>query len=285
MNFVQKELLDLDSDVNTYLKSWKIPDNKFTTVEKVTLRRLLTHKAGLPTTNYSCDENFGYPSLINVLDGELPALNKPAIPEIVPGNQWQYSNVGYNVIEQLIEDVSGKSFSQNAEEIIFKPLKMDNSTFVYPLSEEKIEREAMPHDAEGNSLKPSMHFTAFAHAGLTTTPTDLAKFTREIMMAYKGKSNKILSKETAHLLFNNEFDLDPQMFGMPISEGLGVLLLESGDNLVFAHPGSNLPGLNCWLIGWLDKGNAIVVMTNGAMGEVLAMEIISAYNQRYNKTL
>ncbi len=48
LNFVQKGLIDLDKDVNDYLKSWQIPENDFTQVEKVTIRRLLTHKAGLP---------------------------------------------------------------------------------------------------------------------------------------------------------------------------------------------------------------------------------------------
>jgi len=50
-----------------------------------------------------------------------------------------------------------------------------------------------------------------------------------------------------------------------------------GEDLVFAHPGSNLPGLNCWLIGWPEKRRGIVVMTNGAKGETLAMEVISAF--------
>ena len=284
LHFVQNGLIDLDRDVNDYLISWKVPDNEFTQVEKVTLRRLLTHKAGLPTTNFNYDDELGYPTLLNVLNGELPALNAPAIPELVPGSQWQYSNVAYDVIQLLIEDISGKSFQENAAEVIFKPLKMNHSTFTYPLESEMRSLEAMPHDAEGNSLEPIMHLTALAHGGLLTTPTDLAKFTKEVMLSYKGKSEKILAQDMTKKLFTNEFNLDPRMFGMPISEGLGVLLIEDNSDLVFAHPGSNLPGLNCWLIGWLDKGNAIIVMTNGAMGEVLAMEIISAFNIRYNKT-
>ncbi len=282
LNFVQKGLIDLDKNVNDYLQSWKIPENEFTQVEEVTLRRLLTHKAGLPSTNFSHDDSIAYPTLLNVLNGTSPAMNAPAIPELIPGSQWQYSNVAYDVIQLIIEDISGKSFEENAKDIIFNLLGMTSSTFVYPLKSEMIKHEAMPHDADGNSLEPSMHLTALAHGGLLTTPTDLAKFTNEIMLSFKGKSEKILSQETTQLLFKNEFDLDPRMFGMPISEGLGILLIEENNDTVFAHPGSNLPGLNCWLIGWLEKGNAIIVMTNGAMGEVLAMEIIAVFNQKYN---
>ena len=281
LHYVEKGLIDLDHNVNDYLKTWQVPENEFTQIEKVTLRRLLTHKAGLPTTNYSHDENIGYPTLLDVLNGELPALNKPAIPEIEPGSVWQYSNVAFNVIQLLLEDISGKTFQELAKEMMFDPLEMNRSTFLYPLDSDNKIHEAMPHDAEGNSLNPSMHFTALAHGGLTTTPIDLAKFTNEIMLSYRGKSEKIISQEMVKKLFNKEFDLDPRMFGIPLSEGLGVLLIELGDDLIFAHPGSNLPGLNCWLIGWSEKGSAIIIMTNGAMGEVLSMEIIQAFINEY----
>ena len=283
--FVQKGLIDLDENVNNYLKSWKIPENEFTKVEKVTLRRLLTHKSGLPTTNYSFDEKVGYPTLFDVLNGKSPALNKPATPELIPGTKWQYSNIAYNVIQLLIEDISGKPFQKNAEEIIFKPLKMTNSTFVYPLDPEKKTHEAMPHDAEGIKRKPSMHLTAVAHGGLTTTPTDLAKFTLEMMNSFRGKSEKILSQEMTKKLFNKEFDLDPKMFGLPLSEGLGVFLKGEGKNLIFFHPGGNLPGLNCWLIGWPNRGTGAVIMTNSAKGEILAIEVISSINREYSKTV
>ena len=281
LHYAEKGFIELDSNVNDYLKTWQIPDNEFTENEKVTLRRLLTHKAGLPTTNYGHDESVGYPTLLNVLNGESPALNKPAIPDVEPGSLWQYSNVAFNVIQLLLEDISGKTFQELAKEVIFDPLEMNKSTFIYPLDSENKKHEAMPHDAEGNSLNPSMHLTALAHGGLTTTPIDLAKFTSEIMLSYKGKSEKIISQETTKHILDKEFDLDPRMFGIPLSEGLGVFLIGLGNEIIFAHPGSNLPGLNCWLIGWPEKGSAIIIMTNGAMGEVLSLEIMNAFINEY----
>jgi CubicO group peptidase (beta-lactamase class C family) len=284
LNFVQKGLIALDTNVNDYLKSWQIPDNEFTKDEKVTLRRILTHRAGMPTTNFDYDEDVGIPTLIDVLSGTPPAENKPAIPELVPGSQWQYSNVAYDVIQLLLEDVSGKPFQQIAEEIIFEPLGMNHSTFVYPLNSEKKIHEALPHDAEGISREPAMHLTAFAHGNLTTTPTDLAKFTLEIMLSYQGKSEKILSQRTAKLLFNKECEIDQKAIPLPFFEGLGVFLMGEGKDLVFTHPGENFPGFICWLIGWPERGTAAVIMINGAQGFMLAMEIISAINLEYNKT-
>ena len=56
-----------------------------------------------------------------------------------------------------------------------------------------------------------------------------------------------------------------------------------GRDLLFIHPGSNNPGLICWLIGWPKLGTGAVVMTNGAKGLFLAIEIIEAINFEYNK--
>ena len=282
LHMVQAGRLDLDRDVNDYLKSWRVPDNDHTRVEKVTLRRLLTHQAGLPTTNFGTDPDDAVPTLVQVLGGVLPAVNKPAVPELVPGTRWQYSNIGYVLIQQLLEDVTGRPFPELAEAIIFRPLGMSASSFRYPLDPPAQRQEAMPHDATGAVRRPIMHRSAFAHGGLTTTPTDLAVFAHEIMRAYQGQSDRILSRESARCLLHRELELDPRMFGIPLGEGLGVLLTGEGVDLVFTHPGSNLPGLNCWLIGWPERGTAVVVMTNGAQGEVLAMEVVAAFHRVYN---
>jgi len=278
-------MLNLDEDVNNYLKSWKVLENDFTQEQKVTLRLLLTHQAGLPATNFPQQENADDPTLVQVLKGELPALNKPAIVEYVPGTKWQYSNIGFVVIQQILEDVTGKQFAKIAQETVFEPLEMKHSTFIYPLKPELQSNEAMPHDAEGELCEPAMTPTALAHGGLVTTPSDLALFTIELMQAYQGLSDRLLSKEMARQMFRKELDLDPRMFGIPLGEGLGVMLYGEGENFVFAHPGSNYPGMNCWLLGYPETGRGAVIMTNGVMGEVLAMEIIAAINREYNKPI
>jgi CubicO group peptidase (beta-lactamase class C family) len=283
LHFVEKGLIDLDTDVNRYLKSWQVPENEFTEKEKVTLRRLLTHQAGMPSTNYDHDDNVGYPTLINVLNGESPALNKPAIPELVPGSKWQYSNIAYNVIQLLLEDVTGNSFQRIAQQIIFKPLGMENSTFIYPLDSERKKREAMPHNDEGISREPAMHLTALSQGGLTTTPTDLAKFAIEIMLSYHGKSEKIISQEMTKQMFGKECEIDREKIPLPFSEGLGVFLMGEGRDLMFTHPGNNYPGLNCWLIGWPERGTGAVVMSNGGMIGIVCVEIIYAVINEYNK--
>ena len=108
LGLVQEGKLDLDADVNQYLKSWRVAENDFTKRQKVTLRLLLTHRAGLPATNFPYDEKGAPPTLLQVLNGEAPAGNKAAVVELLPGSKWQYSNIGYVVIQQLLEDVLAK---------------------------------------------------------------------------------------------------------------------------------------------------------------------------------
>jgi len=281
LHHVEQGILSLDEDINTYLKSWKLPENDFTRQQKVTLRLLLTHRAGLPATNFPQKENAGDPTLVQVLKGELPAMNKPAVVEYFPGTKWQYSNIGYVVVQQILEDALGKPFSRIARETVFEQLGMKNSTFTYPLDRGLQANEAWPHDAEGTLREPEMVPSAPAHGGLMTTPSDLARFTIELMRAYNGLSERLLSKEMARRMFTKVLDLDPEMFGIPLGEGLGVFLNGEEDNLVFAHPGSNSPGMNCWLFGYPRTGRGAVIMTNGAGGELLAMEIISAVSREY----
>ncbi len=280
LRLVERGQLSLDEDVNRYLVSWRVPENEFTRKRKVTLRLLLTHQAGLPAGGFDCEEGT-IPSIAQVLMGQSPAQNQAAVVEFVPGTRSQYSNLGYVVVQLLIEDLLGRPLARAAQEILFQPLGMRSSTLEYPLEPELAAREAMPHDAEGQSHEPAMHPTAVAQGGLVTTPCDLAQFAIELMRAYRGQSDRLLSREMVRRMFNPELDLDPAMFFFPIKGGLGALLRERGQHFSFLHPGANLPGATCWLEGCPASGKGAVIMTNGAMGLVLSLEMLSAIADEY----
>jgi len=279
--FIEKGRLGLDGDVNAYLKSWQVPENDFTKEKKVTLRLLLSHQSGFPATNFPHDEKAGAPTLVQVLKGEFPAQNKPAIVEYLPGSKWQYSNIGYVVLQQILEDVSGKPFTQLAKEIVFEPLGMKSSTMAYPLEAKMRTREAMPHDEKGQAGEPSLPPSALAQGGLLTTPSDLARLTIELMNAYQGRSSRLLSQKTVRQMFHKEADIDPRIFGFPVGQGLGVVLMGQGQDFSFAHPGSNYPGTTCWLVGYPELGKGAVIMANGVNGDMLSLEILPAISNEY----
>src|SRR4051812_12664276 len=100
LHLVEEEKISLDEDVNAKLKSWKVPENEFTKDTKVTLRRILSHNAGLTVHGFP-----GYnvlhemPTLVQVLDGEKPA-NTPAVRvDIPPGSKVRYSGGGFMVMQ------------------------------------------------------------------------------------------------------------------------------------------------------------------------------------------
>jgi CubicO group peptidase (beta-lactamase class C family) len=280
LRFAGQGRLDLDRDVNEYLKSWKVPENEFTREKKVTLRHLLTHQSGLPMTNFPTDDG-PPPTLVQVLKGEAPARNKPAVPGFVPGTQWQYSNIGYAVVQLLLEDLTGKPLARLMQDVVFGPLGMTSSTLDYPLPPVLRPREIIPHDAEGHPGEPAMEGPARAQGGLMTTPRDLALFCAEMVQAFRGGSDRLLDREMARLMLRPELDLDPALLGMPLRAGLGVILSPEGEPFWFGHPGDNYPGASCWTTAYPELGVGIVIMTNGAMGNLLVQEILPAFVAEY----
>src|SRR5690349_12974390 len=93
----------LDEDVNQKLIAWKVPENEFTKEQKVTLRRILSHTAGLTVhffPGYAADSQL--PTLVQILNGEAPANTDPIQVDFVPGTRWRYSGGGVVVEQQLM---------------------------------------------------------------------------------------------------------------------------------------------------------------------------------------
>jgi CubicO group peptidase (beta-lactamase class C family) len=159
LRLVEQGQLALDEDVNAKLQTWKVPENEFTKDEKVTLRRLLSHSAGLTVHGFP-----GYavgspvPTLVQVLDGEKPA-NTPAIRvDCVPGSQWRYAGGGYTVMQQLLIDVTGQPFPEFMQKSVLKPLGMAQSTYAQPLAQRHGHNDAGRLSRERNSgRRPLAH--------------------------------------------------------------------------------------------------------------------------------
>ena len=83
--------LNLDADINQYLHGWKLPANDFTQQSPVTLRKLLSHSAGVTVhgfPGYAANEPL--PTLVQILNGEAPANNPPIRVDMTPGTRPRY---------------------------------------------------------------------------------------------------------------------------------------------------------------------------------------------------
>jgi CubicO group peptidase (beta-lactamase class C family) len=103
LHLVEQGELWLDENVNAKLRSWKIPENRFTKNHPVTLRLILSHSAGLTVHGFS-----GYPvgapipSLVQILDGKPPANSAPIRVDQIPGSRWSYSGGGFVVMQRMM---------------------------------------------------------------------------------------------------------------------------------------------------------------------------------------
>src|SRR5262245_60566542 len=145
--------LDLDHEVNRRLRSWQLPPSPLVTSEQVTLRRILTHTAGLSVSGFA-----GYrmgaplPTLSQILDGSPPANNRPVRIVVAPGSAWRYSGGGFEVSEQLVSDVTGTPFVRFAAEAVLQPVGMASSTFEQPPPPALAARTASGHNLRGRPL-------------------------------------------------------------------------------------------------------------------------------------
>jgi CubicO group peptidase (beta-lactamase class C family) len=270
---VSRGRLSLDQDINTYLTSWKLPDNEFTAKQKVTLKHLLSHTGGVTVSGFR-----GYaggeavPTLQQLLDGGRPANTAPVRVDIPVGKSWRYSGGGYEIAQLAIQDVTKQPFADTLRELVLEPAGMSRSTFAQPLPAGLRGKAATGYRATGDPVSGgSLTHPEQAAAGLWTTPEDLARFAIALQQAAAGASTRpLLPREMAALM------LQPVMDGY----GLGVSVTGSGREAQFSHSGGNA-GFRCLLVAFKDTASGVVVMTNGDRGTTIAPEIVRAVAREY----
>ncbi len=263
--------LTLDGDVNQWLKSWKVPENDFTRIEKVTVRRILSHSAGLTPGAYPGYER-GAPlaTIPQILDGLTPATNPPLRVVAVPGSQYRYSAGGYALLQLLIADVTGENFPKLAQELVLAPCGMRQSTFEEPLPTAFREDAATPYGDDGVAVFGGARvYPEMAASGLWTTASDLARFAIEVMKS-KDEKGSLLPPRLARDM------LRPQSGGY----GLGFALQGGSAPRLFGHNGAT-DGFEAMLLCTTELGRGAVVMTNAAGGIRLARQIMLGIASAY----
>jgi CubicO group peptidase (beta-lactamase class C family) len=275
VHLVEAGLLDLDADANDFLRSWKIPKSKYTQARldgvqpKVTLRGLLSHSAGLGIHGYP-----GYPAgrelptLQQILNGESPANSKPVRVVQVPGKAYKYSGGGYLVVQQMIEDVTGRPLAALAQESIFDKLGMASSTFDARLPDAFLPRAATAHRRTGELVPGKWHtYPEQAAASLWSTPSDLARLMIEVLKSLKNESNLVLSSEMTRQMLTPQANI-----GVGWDCGLALNTINKDGLTRIGHPGWN-EGFHSIMLGCPETGQGIIWMTNGENGRRLGWEV------------
>jgi CubicO group peptidase (beta-lactamase class C family) len=281
MKLVEKRVIDLDRDVNEYLKSWKIPENGAWQA-KITMRQLLSHTAGLTVHGFGgYDQSSPVPTTKQILNGETPANSYPVVPYILPGTMFKYSGGGVTVAQFVVEELFGKPFPEIMDEILFKPLNLENSTYNQKLSQEQKEKAASGYYFNNRAVENGYHlYPEMAAAGLWTNGEDLAKTMIEVQSALKGESS-FFKKETIKEMLTAQKGTDDM--------GIGFFLEGEKGAERFFHAGWDEGFVTKFISGKQD-GNGVVVFINSNEGVGLLDEIVRSVADVYgwngfNKTL
>lgn len=267
---VESGKMNLDENVNNVLIGWKIPDNEFTVDEKVTLRRLIGHTAGIRNdlwSSYLPDEKV--PTLTQMLAGQSPSVDPATAVIFTPGSEVKYSNPGYSIIQKILEDVYQDSFDDILETLVFRPSGMQESSFKQPMPAALKERRAIGYD---ENLKPYPYrlFPYKAAGGVWTTPTDMARFVITLLEDYEGKKNILSAAMTAEVFSRQRERL-----------AFSKIFNDNSEDLIFRHYGSN-QGFTSYLVGSLLRKQAVIIMINSDNGFALLDYIARAVAEYYH---
>lgn len=279
MVLVQEGRLDLDEDVNTYLKSWRVPDNDGWQ-PRLTLRQLLSHSAGLTVHGFpGYPQSDLIPTAPQILDGEPPANTDKIEVNILPGLQFRYSGGGTTIAQQVLVDLLDEPFPEIMHRLVLEPLGMTNSTYDQALPNGQAVNVATAHPYNGIPLVGKYHrYPEMAAAGLWTTATDLARAGVELLQVlHNHKKPALLTKETIEAMLRPQ--LAHQQIGVNDFVGLSFFCDGEGDTFHFGHGGSDM-GFISSLRLYKESGQGAVVMIN-SYGFQLLDEIRRAIAEEY----
>jgi CubicO group peptidase (beta-lactamase class C family) len=272
LRLVEQGKLALDTDINTELKSWKLPTDPVQGGKPVTLRQLLTHTGGTTVHGFpGYAQNEPVPTLVQVLNGEKPANTSAIRSEAAPSARWNYSGGGFTIMQQAVIDVTGEPYPKFLHDTVLAPIGMTHSTYEQPLGKEFAALAATPYHGDGKPVEGGAHtYPEMAAAGLWTTPTDIALYAIEVENSLQGKANHVLSA-----------DMTRQMLTAGMGNwGLGLQIGGAADNQYFSHGGVNEGFIN--IFAAYDKGgDGAAIMTNSDNGGQIGEEIMHAIAAEY----
>ncbi|WP_167025243.1 serine hydrolase domain-containing protein [Chryseobacterium sp. Tr-659] len=273
LKLVQEGKLNLNADINDYLKRWKFPYDSLSKGKKISIANLLSHTGGITVHGFDGYE-YGtkIPTLVQILNGQKPANSEAIGSMYEPSLKYEYSGGGTTISQLIIEDVTGKPYDEYMWNNVLKPMGMTHSSYTQPPISSNLNVLATGYYNDGKAVKGKYHiYPEQAAAGLWTNPTDLAKYVIETQLSLKGKSEKVLSKKMTELRLTPFIDK---------KSALGVFIIDKNGVKNFEHGGVD-EGFVSQYIGTLEGGNGVVVMTN-TYNTALFDEIIRSVAQEYS---
>ena len=259
---VEKQKIDLDTPINTYLNNWKLESKNMGSDYEPTVYQLLTHTGGTNIHGFR-----GYkstktpPELLSILNGEV-FLEAKIVVKNKPNTEFDYSGGGYVVLQKALIDINNKGFNEQMNEEILQPCGMISSFYSVNLNESQLSQIAIGHKKNGTPLESDyFQYPQYAAGGLWSTPTEIAKFLIAIQKSINSDNTEnLLSRESTNKLLERptlENGKKPN-YGL----GLGFKLEPTTKEITaFLHDGGNV-GYSCFMEASKNNEYAFVIMSN-----------------------
>lgn len=206
MQLVEEGVLDLDTDMNEYLKGIRIPD---TYDEAVTLRHVMTHSAGFEdhVVGLFSNREEDLRPLAEVLAEQLPARVRP------PGEVASYSNHATALAALVVQQVSGVPWDEFVQARILDPLGMEQASFAQPLPEELANDMSGGYVGRGRDfVEKNFEFIPIYPAGsASASGTAMAKFMIAHLQHGRLGDARILEEGTARRMHSELFRMAPEV--------------------------------------------------------------------------
>jgi CubicO group peptidase (beta-lactamase class C family) len=279
MTLVEDGLLDLDAPIEQYLTRWHLPPSEFDH-DQITIRRILSHTAGLSTDGDTGVEPGAYvPTLEEALNGAVLGM-RPLHVAYPPGEDYHYSSVGYTLLEIAAEEVTGESFASYMQREVLDPLGMINSS--YEWTPELRTQAAIGHDWYNRPL-PEYQYSTRAQGGLRTTATDLAIFMAASVPGPNGEpiGRGVLTPESvAEILKPVPFAKETESTHV---SALGFDLIKIDDRIQGARKTGDHRGFKPIIIMDLVEKEGIAIMANSDRAAIgFLIDIVCVWNEQVN---
>ena len=262
-------LLALSDPVSAYLPELGPLYYLTSDAPPIRIYHLLTMTAGFPEDNPWGDR------FLDISDDALMEQVAAGISfSTVPGTRYEYSNLGFGLLGQIISRVSGQSYQDYISENILHPLGMRNSYFEY--EEAPPEKLALGYRMEDGQWQsePLLHDGAFgAMGGLITSIVDFSKYVSFHLSAWPPRNDpdtgpvKRSTLREMHHMYNPRFYKDPERFGDPASPiirgyGFGLVAMKDQEGILELGHNGGLPGFGSSYMFYPHHGIGIMAFSN-----------------------
>ena len=182
LQLIDEEKLSFTDNMVNYLKGFDQRD-----ADKITIKHLLDHTSGFG--DYHGPQFFDLPYNQKNIQGILPLIKKLEL-HFEPGTENEYSNAGYIILGAIIEKITGKSYAENVEERIKKPLQL-NSLITNNIKNSPNRAIGYMKTMNGYEDNENVVFEPKSDGGCYATAADMLKFYREYFYGNILLSEKI----------------------------------------------------------------------------------------------